>query len=269
MHREVRCAGAPRAAGEQRYIIYYLARGDHNRQGTGFLKSKRSASPQGRRGLTGWPLYFGKGKVESRQGRVPLMTQSGHSHHIIRVRMLFFTFGYALNLGYLETDSMSRIYGISCLSLFILWSSASASLGTVATCPVSVSSTPSIDGPFDPPANFAWFGSNALSALIPSSGTWTGMGTDHNYRDKLWWWSEDYDGRSDQNLGLIVTGRRWDDDSVVADVSQATAGSRTDWRGPVMLVGVEFPTTGCWEVRGEYRGQIVTFVVDVKDAPSD
>lgn len=35
-----------------------------------------------------------------------------------------------------------------------------------------------------------------------------------------------------------------------------------------MLVGVEFPTQGCWEIRGEYKGQVVTFVVELADPHS-
>jgi len=146
---------------------------------------------------------------------------------------------------------------------------SSADLDDVSTCPVTIPSTPSIDGPFDPWPHGAWYGSNALAVLIRADGNWIGMGAEHNYRDKQWWWSADYDGRTEQNLGLVVTARRMDNESIVADISQATAGSRDDWRGPVMLVGVEFPTTGCWEIRGEYRGQVVTFVVKVKDAPTN
>ena len=82
-------------------------------------------------------------------------------------------------------------------------------------------------------------------------------------------WSADYDGRTGPNLGLVVTGRRLDKDSIVADVSQASAGGRADWTGPVMLVAVEFPSTGCWEIRGEYRGQVVTFVVNVIDVKTE
>ena len=157
-------------------------------------------------------------------------------------------------------DKVSRFF---CLIFVFFAASAVAEIGAADSCPVTIPGTPSIDGPFGPPAQFAWYGSDALSVLIPKNGKWTGMGPEHNYRDKQWWWSADYDGRTDQNLGLIVTGRRIDDPSIAADISEATAGSRDDWPGPVMLVAVEFPTVGCWEIRGEYRGQVVTFVVEI------
>jgi hypothetical protein len=31
--------------------------------------------------------------------------------------------------------------------------------------------------------------------------------------------------------------------------------------GSFMLVGVDFPTTGCWQVTGAYKGETVSFVV--------
>jgi hypothetical protein len=37
-----------------------------------------------------------------------------------------------------------------------------------------------------------------------------------------------------------------------------------------MLVLVEFPSAGCWELTGRYLGQELTFVVEVPDeAPAD
>jgi hypothetical protein len=32
-----------------------------------------------------------------------------------------------------------------------------------------------------------------------------------------------------------------------------------------MLVAVEFPSIGCWEISGEYKGQRLSFIVDVSD----
>jgi hypothetical protein len=36
-------------------------------------------------------------------------------------------------------------------------------------------------------------------------------------------------------------------------------GPLNKWR---MLVGVDFPDPGCWEITGEYLGQTLTFVVE-------
>ncbi len=165
--------------------------------------------------------------------------------------------------------SLSKIRTFALVCLVGLPCHSSAGLAVEESCPVTIATAPSIDGPFDPWPHGAWYGSDALAVLIRTDGKWMGMGAEHNYRDKQWWWSEDYDSRTEQNLGLVVTGRRLGNQSSVADISQATAGSRDDWRGPVMLVGVEFPSTGCWEIRGEYRGQVVTFIVDVIDTHAD
>jgi hypothetical protein len=36
-----------------------------------------------------------------------------------------------------------------------------------------------------------------------------------------------------------------------------------DFGGWAMLVMVEFPAIGCWELTGEYKGQTLSFVVQV------
>ena len=32
-----------------------------------------------------------------------------------------------------------------------------------------------------------------------------------------------------------------------------------------MLVGIEFPTPGCWQMTAEYRGAVLSLVVWIKD----
>lgn len=60
-------------------------------------------------------------------------------------------------------------------------------------------------------------------------------------------------------------------DAVVKDVTSAnsvredleTAHFDDEWQdGWLMLTGIDFPSTGCWEISGEYLGQSLTFVVE-------
>ena len=63
-------------------------------------------------------------------------------------------------------------------------------------------------------------------------------------------------------------------DAVVKDITNANAvpddweDARFDdeWQnGWTMLTGIDFPSPGCWEITGEYLGQILTFVVRTVD----
>ncbi len=105
-----------------------------------------------------------------------------------------------------------------------------------------------------------WYGSESLAVLLKSDGVWKGMGSEHNYRDKLSWWSYGYDGSLEPRPELVVTGKRLDADVPPAIVSEATNAYVGGW---TMLVLVEFPSIGCWEITGSYRGQTLSFVVEV------
>jgi hypothetical protein len=104
--------------------------------------------------------------------------------------------------------------------------------------------------------------------ILRPDGAWWGLGPKHKYRDKLFWWSLGFKPGSESNL--TVTGRRLDGDSPPADVSRATNAGAPSLGGWAMLVLVEFPSAGCWELTGRYLGQELTFVVEVPDeAPAD
>jgi len=47
-------------------------------------------------------------------------------------------------------------------------------------------------------------------------------------------------------------------------VSKATNAFASDIQS-AMLVGVDFPTLGCWEITGRYQGHELSFVVWVAD----
>jgi hypothetical protein len=62
---------------------------------------------------------------------------------------------------------------------------------------------------------------------------------------------------------LVVRGRRLDRDAPPADISRTTNAHSPSLGGWTMLVAVEFPSPGCWEITGEYLGQKLSFVVSV------
>jgi hypothetical protein len=87
------------------------------------------------------------------------------------------------------------------------------------------------------------------------------MGVEHHYRNKFFWWSYGFRPGSESNL--VVRGRRLDRDSPPANISRTTNAHSPSLGGWTMLVGVEFPSAGCWELTGEYLGQTLSFVVNV------
>jgi len=102
-----------------------------------------------------------------------------------------------------------------------------------------------------------WYGSPALWTSLRSNGTWTGLPYhDGAYTQKVFWWSEGYDWRSP----LTVTGRRIDGSAPALAASTATNASADDI-GSSILVGVDIPAAGCWEVTGHLKGVALSFVV--------
>lgn len=121
------------------------------------------------------------------------------------------------------------------------------------------------------PSGFAWVGSPRLAAKIPINGHWTGMGPDRNYFDKWWWWRDGYRATEEPDPELVVTATRLDQSGLPVVIDNATnAFGPADESGPgwnAMLVGMEFPTPGCWEVVGKYRDQELRFVFEVGGTP--
>jgi hypothetical protein len=132
-----------------------------------------------------------------------------------------------------------------------------------STCPVTIAQATPFAVPSVPSPPRFWFGDESLAVLLSTNTAWHGMGSRNRYRDKLFWWRRGYDGATEQRPDLTVTGRRLDGEAPAARASRATNAHHRDFGGWAMLVMMEFPTAGCWEVTGEYRGEKLAFVVQV------
>lgn len=138
------------------------------------------------------------------------------------------------------------------------------------TCP----RTTARDGTFTVPAGRApqlpsdaefWFGSEELWTRLPADGVWSGLPTDaRGFGQKTFWWSVDFHLAEELQPALTVSGRRVDGSSPPLLAERATNASAADI-GQAMLAGVAFPTRGCWEVTGSYRGVELTFIVEILD----
>ena len=135
-----------------------------------------------------------------------------------------------------------------------------------ANCPVTVPQDPA----FVPPApydslgfkGYFWFGSNSLWTSLPQDGVWAGL--PHNpggYTQKVFWWREGYVWDEEPEPNLIMTGERLDAKAPSFKGSKGTNAYASDI-GSAMLVGVDFPTLGCWKITGKYNNDAeLSFVV--------
>jgi hypothetical protein len=136
-----------------------------------------------------------------------------------------------------------------------------------ATCPLTrppeAPFTPPSPYPETPPGNYIgrfWYGTPELWTMLSADGTWRGLPqSGGGYSQKVFWWRQGYDMNAEPNPRLTVTGKRLDTQSAPLLASSATNAS-ADF-GEAMLVGVNIPTPGCWEITGEYNGQSLSFVV--------
>jgi hypothetical protein len=140
---------------------------------------------------------------------------------------------------------------------------APAAAGEPGSCPVTVPAADLLGEPFPPSER--WYGSEALAVLLPPEGIWRGMGPESNFADKFFWWSLGFKPGLEPNLQ--VSAKSLDDPGKMANISSATNAHAPSLGGWTMLVGVAFPSPGCWEITGRYFGQTLSFVVDVRADP--
>lgn len=133
-------------------------------------------------------------------------------------------------------------------------------------CPV----TRPPERPFTPPDTgspnvldeaYFWYGSNALWTQLPRDGVWRDL--PHNERgftQKIFFSRDGYNWTEEPLPALTISGRRLDDADITFEELEATNGYHHDV-GSFMLIGVDVPTAGCWQITGHYQGHDLAFVV--------
>lgn len=104
-----------------------------------------------------------------------------------------------------------------------------------------------------------WYGSEELwTMLAPDGEAWAVGG------QKTFWWSTAWAGASaDPEPAIRVTATRLDGPGS-AESEPGTNAIREDF-GEAMLVGIEIPSAGCWEITATYRGATLAYVVEIVD----
>jgi hypothetical protein len=145
------------------------------------------------------------------------------------------------------------------------------------TCPVTRPYQTSL---FIPPAPYAakpgngrfWFGTDRLWTSLPVTGMLKGLPEDTTsshptFSEKLFWWRQGYDAHAEPRPKLIVTGKLLDSPAPRLEVYPVTplevSPATNAFAAPrsAMLVGVGFPTVGCWQITGRYEDDELTFVI--------
>lgn len=105
-----------------------------------------------------------------------------------------------------------------------------------------------------------WYGTPELWTMLREDGTWyfTARGEPH-YTQKIFWWRQGYSPQAEPEPELLVTARRLDAPGETFSASGAT-NATADF-GAAMLIGVDIPNGGCWEITGHYKGHDLSFVV--------
>lgn len=81
---------------------------------------------------------------------------------------------------------------------------------------------------------------------------------------KTFWWSIEWPGADDEpEPAITVVGTRLDGPGTFTAGPGTNAG-RADF-GQAMLVGVEIPTAGCWQITASYRDAVLSYVVSITD----
>jgi hypothetical protein len=131
--------------------------------------------------------------------------------------------------------------------------------------------------PFIPPAGYAaptqppgyynaeWIGTARLWTMVPRSGeVWYGLpqGPD-GLSQKTYWWSADFDVTHEPHPAISVLGHRLDGPGRF-EVPGPGTNAEADF-GSAMLVGVDIPTAGCWQITATYRQASLTYIAWVSD----
>ena len=149
---------------------------------------------------------------------------------------------------------------------------ANASDQAPSTCPVTKPPDPAFRSPppyhADAGNGMFWFGTEKLWIGLNTSGVWSlrhYTPEEPSFRQKMLWFRQGYKATAARPK-LVVTGKRLDGPAPPLGVDGPHGAWLTeDPAQTFMTVGYNIPTTGCWEITGEYGEDILSFVVWVRD----
>ena len=106
-----------------------------------------------------------------------------------------------------------------------------------------------------------WYGTDALWTTLDQYGEiWRDLPVGPSgWVQKTVWWSADWDPGAEPEPAIVVSGQRLDAPGAF-EFTPGTNASAPDIN-TAMMVGIDIPQPGCWEVTGTYRDVSLTYVV--------
>ena len=125
-------------------------------------------------------------------------------------------------------------------------------------------SLPPVASATNPGIGRGWYVDDGLLTSLTTSGeVWDSLPRGPGgFSQKTFWWSLGFDWRAEPQPAISVTGRRLDGPGAFESSGTATHAIFED--GSAMLVGIEIPTKGCWELTASYRATSLSYVVRVE-----
>lgn len=146
-----------------------------------------------------------------------------------------------------------------------------------AACPVT---GPDVDA-FAPPSqdpdgppdfvDTVWYGAPELWTFVnPDGQEWDGLpvAPDGTLTQKTFWWSERFAIGDPSLPDIAVTMQRVGSNTIVGDAQDRPTTGSNPKIGSFMLVGLNIPEPGCWEVTASYKGATLSYVVWVGEGRS-
>jgi hypothetical protein len=137
-------------------------------------------------------------------------------------------------------------------------------------CPVTLPPNPAFipPEPYQPEPLFKgvfWYGSPALWTLLPTDGIWRELpySEETGYTQKVLFWRDGYDPAIEPQPALTLSGVRLDSSGETFTTNETTHAMGADI-GSAMLVGIDIPTTGCWQLGASYKGEDLSFILQVQ-----
>jgi hypothetical protein len=131
-------------------------------------------------------------------------------------------------------------------------------------CPVTRSTPetrftpPPPSQPAEATAAMFWYGSDALYTSLYSDGRWRGITSKAGTRNKSFWYRKDATWLEEHPYQLVVTAKQLDADGPVLTVPRVTNAIMGE--EVAMLLMLELPKRGCWQVTANYKSDYLSFV---------
>jgi len=166
--------------------------------------------------------------------------------------------GSPASIGKIRTNRLGNLAVMK--TVFVLFLLCQSVAISAAECPVTIGS----DGPYVQgwPSAKTWHGSSDFAVILPTDGVWATTRPGNRISVKLFWYVKGFQPGMENEFETTI--RRLDDGHNDARVPKITNAGGSNLGAWTALAGIDFPSEGCWEITGRFRGKSLIFVVRTK-----